>query len=36
MAEYFWIQKKDNEGKTIALENRNKVPGESVAKKCMK
>ena len=33
MAEYFWIQKKDNEGKTIALENRNKVPGESVAKK---
>ncbi len=33
MAEYFWIQKKDGEGKTIALENRNKVAGESVAKK---
>lgn len=33
MAEYFWIQKKDNEGKTIALENRCRVSGESVAEK---
>lgn len=33
MAEYFWIQKNDNEGKTIALENRCRVSGESVAEK---
>lgn len=33
MAEYFWIQKNDSEGKTIALENRCRVSGESVAKK---
>lgn len=33
MAEYFWIQKNDAEGRTIALENRVKVPAESVASK---
>ena len=33
MAEYFWIQKNDAEGRTIALENRIKVPAESVASK---
>lgn len=33
MAEYFWIQKNDAEGKTIALENRFKVPAASVASK---
>lgn len=36
MAEYFWIQKKDGEGKTIALENRCRVSGESVAEKLHK
>lgn len=33
MAEYFWIQKNDAEGRTIALENRIKVSAESVASK---
>lgn len=33
MAEYFWIQKNDAEGRTIALENRIKVSAESIASK---
>ena len=33
MAEYFLIQKKDVEGKTIALKNRCRVSGELVAQK---
>ena len=33
MAEYFWIQKNDAEGNTIALENRIKVSATSVASK---
>ena len=33
MAEYFWIQKNDAEGNTIALENRIKVPATKVASK---
>ena len=33
MAEYFWIQKNDAEGRTIALENRIKVSAESVTSK---
>lgn len=33
MAEYFWIQKNDAEGNTIALENRIKVSAASVASK---
>ena len=33
MAEYFWIQKNDAEGNTIALENRTRVSATKVASK---
>ena len=33
MAEYFWIQKNDADGNTIALENRIRVPATIVASK---
>ncbi len=33
MAEYFWIQKNDDDGNTIALENRIKISATTVASK---